>query len=216
MKRRTHLTFYFAVPALIIAVGLGAYFAVDGFFANPRDGTSNAARAVAIQARAAPDSSEGPPAPDFALERLNGEMFRLSDHRGKVVAINFWATWCPPCREEIPDLIDVQKKMKGEVLFVGVALDKGSPEKVRAFAEEFGINYPIIIDDGRVVEKYGPILGIPTTFFVSPNGHVPVKAVGLLTRENLRPVLKALIEGGELEHLKPPFRRIRHPFGIKR
>lgn len=154
-----------------------------------------------------------PEVPDFALKQLNGETFRLSDHRGNVVAINFWATWCPPCREEIPDLIELQEEMNEEVLFVGVSLDEGGPEKVRTFAEEFGINYPIVIDDGTVAQKYGPIRGIPTTFLVDREGRVRVRSIGLLTKENLRPVLRALVRGEELGKVRPPFRHVEGPLG---
>lgn len=152
-------------------------------------------------------------APDFALERLNGKTFRLSDQRGTVVAINFWATWCPPCRKEMPEFIELQDKMEGEVLFVGVSLDKEGPEKVRTFTEAIGVNYPIVIDDGTVTKKYGPIAGIPTTFLVDREGQVRVQAMGRLTKEDLRPVLKALAEGRKLENIKPPFRPVRRPLG---
>ena len=194
MKASPSKSVCFAVLALTLFAGIGAY-------AFTKDVSSEKQAA-----NAAPEADSL--APDFALERLSGETFRLSDHRGKVVAINFWATWCPPCREEIPDLIAVQEQMRGDVLFVGVSLDKGSPDKVRAFAERFGINYPVVIDDGRVLEKYGPIPGLPTTFFIGPGGRVRVEAIGLLTKENMRPVLGALAEGRELEHLEPPFRRV--------
>ena len=203
MKIFSSNSLYVAALALVALAGMGAYAFANGgaLLGNPSSGAARATGTVA------PDTSGGSLAPDFALERLSGETFHLSDHRGKVVAINVWATWCPPCREEIPDLIEVQKQMRGEVLFVGVSIDKGGPEKVRAFAEEFGINYPVVIDDGTVVRKYGPMPGIPTTIFVGPRGKVRTRAIGLLTEENVRPVLKALAEGEELKNLEPPFQR---------
>ena len=200
MKASPSKPIYLAVLAFAMFAGIGAYAFTKGVSSEKQ-----AAKAATGPA-AVPEADSL--APDFALERLNGETFRLSDHRGQVVAINFWATWCPPCREEIPDLIAVQEEMRDDVLFVGVSLDKGSPDKVRVFAERFGINYPVVIDDGRVLEKYGPIPGIPTTFFVGPGGRLRAKAIGLLTKENVRPVLRALAEGRKLEHLEPPFRRV--------
>ena len=199
-----------AALAVVVLVGIGAYVYVEGV------GTKTQADRAAKTASSADSLEEDPLeadglAPDFSLQQLGGETFRLSDHRGKVVAINFWATWCPPCREEIPDLVALQNEMQGEVLFVGVSLDKGDPETVRAFADEFGINYPLVIDDGSVLEKYGPIPGLPTTFFVGPGGRLRVQALGLLTEENLRPMLQALAEGEEPENLEPPFRRVRRP-----
>ncbi|MCS3676312.1 peroxiredoxin [Salinibacter ruber] len=157
-----------------------------------------------------------PKAPDFALERLNGETFRLSEHRGTVVVINFWATWCPPCRKEVPDFVDLQKSMTGEVLFVGVSLDEGGAEKVRDFTEKFGVNYPVVIDDGTVAKKYGPIPVIPTSFVVDPKGRVRLRSVGLLTKETLRPVLRALVRGETLGTVAPPFQRVGDRFGAKR
>lgn len=99
------------------------------------------------------------------------------------------------------------------MLFLGVSLDKGGREKVRAFAEEFGINHPIVIDDGTVAQKYGSIRGIPTTFLVDREGHARLRLIGLLTKENLRPVLRALVRGEELGKVRPPFRHVEGPLG---
>ena len=148
-------------------------------------------------------------APNFELERLGGGTFRLSDQRGKVVVLNVWATWCPPCREEIPDLITIQDDMREQVVVVGVSIDTGDPADVQAFAEEFGINYPVVIDDGTITEKYGPILGIPTTFLIDGSGHLQLKASGMVTREQLRPVLERLVAGEVIDEAVPRFQRIR-------
>jgi peroxiredoxin len=165
------------------------------------------------QEQAEEDSSAPPEAPDFTLERLSGETFRLSDQRGTVVVINFWATWCLPCRKEIPDFIELQQSMKGDVLFVGVSLDKRGKEKVRAFADGLDVNYPIVIDDGAATEKYGPIPVIPTSFVVGRDGRVRLQSVGLLTKKKLRPVLRKLAGGGRLGAVEPPFRRVDGPLG---
>ncbi len=148
-------------------------------------------------------------APDFELERLNGETFRLSEHRGKVVVLNIWATWCTPCREEVPDLVSIQKEMRDAVVVVGVSIDTGDADEVRSFAEEFGINYPVVIDDGTVTERYGPILGIPTTFLIDGSGYLQLKASGMITSEQLRPVLERLIAGEVIDEPVPRFQRIR-------
>lgn len=191
-------------PALVTAVFIVLAVLVGGYVA-AKGGLSNASSA-------SDTSYEGQPAPDFALEQLDGRTFRLSDQRGKVVAVNFWATWCTPCREEIPDFTGLQEEMKEDVLFVGVSLDKGGPEAVRSFAEEFDINYPIVIDDGTAVEKYGPIGGIPSTFLIDRDGRVRLQAMGLLTEENLRPVLQTLVQDEALEEVHPPFRHVQHTF----
>jgi cytochrome c biogenesis protein CcmG/thiol:disulfide interchange protein DsbE len=132
-------------------------------------------------------------APDFTLEKMNGEPFTLSDHEGQVVVLNIWATWCPPCREEIPDFIEIQHEMRDEgVLFVGVSMDKEGWEVVRPFAQEYNINYPIVVDDGTVSRKYGPFRAVPTTFIINKKGKVAYVALGMLNKATLKPVLEKL------------------------
>lgn len=139
-------------------------------------------------------SQPGTPAPDFALTTLSGETFRLSAQRGRVVVLNFWATWCPPCRYEIPDFVALQEEFgPEEVLFVGVSLDQGGPEGVAHFARQMGINYPIAIDDGAANAAYGPILSLPTTFLIDRNGEVQGYAPGMVTRDLLKPAIETLI-----------------------
>lgn len=129
-------------------------------------------------------------APDFTLETMEGEPFTLSSHEGKVVVLNIWATWCPPCREEIPDFIELQDEMEeDDVLFVGVSVDEEGWEVVRPFAKEFGINYPLVVDNGDIYQKYGPFHGIPTTFLINKKGQVEYMAPGMLTKDILKPIL---------------------------
>lgn len=132
-------------------------------------------------------------APDFTLKNKAGESFTLSEHEGKVVVLNIWATWCPPCREEIPDFIDIQKEMRDDdVLFVGVSIDRRGWEVVRPFAKKYGINYPIVVDDGAVRQKYGPFRGIPTTFIINREGKVEYVAPGMIRKQRLKPILQKL------------------------
>lgn len=132
-------------------------------------------------------------APDFTLETMNGDMFTLSEHEGKVIVLNIWATWCPPCREEIPDFIELQEEMEEDgVLFVGVSVDETGWDVVRPFAKEFKINYPLVVDDGAVREKYGPFQGIPTTFFINKEGKVEYVAPGMVSKETIEPILEEL------------------------
>lgn len=134
-------------------------------------------------------------APDFTLERMNGDTFRLSDHRGKIVVVNFWATWCPPCRQEIPDFVKMQDDLGDEgVLFVGVSEDEEGFEVVRPFAEEMEINYPLVVDDGSVAPKYGGVYALPTTFIVGPEGNVRYSRAGMVPERLLRPQLEELLE----------------------
>ncbi|TYP92138.1 Peroxiredoxin [Fodinibius salinus] len=132
-------------------------------------------------------------APDFTLKTMSGDSFTLSDHKGKVVVLNFWATWCGPCRKEIPDFMELYKELKDEgVLFAGISLDEEGWEKVRPYANDMNINYPIMVDDGNVSRKYGPIRAIPTTLIINKKGRVEYVAPGMLTKEKLKPILTKL------------------------
>jgi len=134
-------------------------------------------------------------APDFALPTLSGDTFRLDDHRGEVVVLNFWATWCPPCRREIPDFVSLQRDLGDQGLqFVGVALERSAgPEQVQAFADKMGINYPIGLGDGTIAKKYGGVRGLPMTFVIGPNGEIRRHIPGMTTEDRLRPVLESLL-----------------------
>lgn len=134
------------------------------------------------------------PAPDFTLTDMEGNPFTLSDHRGSVVVLNIWATWCPPCREEIPDFMELQEEMGDEgVLFLGVSIDDEGWEVVEPFVNEMQINYPQVVDDGTVVNLYGPIVGVPMTFLINREGYVEGYAPGMLHKDRLQPILEVLV-----------------------
>jgi len=123
---------------------------------------------------------------DFTLLDLKGEEVSLSDFEGKIVVLNFWATWCPPCKAEIPDFIEICKLYEDrDVQFVGVSVDK-SVEDLKKFVNDFNINYPILIDN--TIDNVSPrwkISGIPTTFILSKNGKVLSFNVGMMARAQL-------------------------------
>ena len=115
-------------------------------------------------------------APDFTLVDLDGNKHTLSDYRGKVVIIDFWATYCPPCRLEIPHFIQFYNDYKDDGLIIlGIGLD--GETKLKPFSKEYGINYPILIGDLATVGKYG-VRPIPTTFFIDRNGEIKNKIIG--------------------------------------
>lgn len=121
-------------------------------------------------------------APEFNLQDLNGKNVKLSDFKGKVVIINFWATWCPPCKAEIPDFIELYKTyQKKGLVILGIALDNKS--KVEKFVKDNNVNYPILLGDQEVSNLYGGITGIPTTFIVDRKGNIKNVYVGLRTKE---------------------------------
>ncbi len=141
-------------------------------------------------------------APDFALPTLDGNTFRLSDHRGKVVLLNFWATWCAPCRAEIPDFIKLQQEIgKDKLLIVGISLDEEGESVVRPFVEKMGINYPVVIDDGSVAKLYGGVYAIPTTVIVDPAGKIFRRFEGMTNEASLRRLLAPLL-GEEAENVQ--------------
>lgn len=119
----------------------------------------------------------GEQAPDFSLNDINGNTVNLSSFSGKAVALNFFAGWCPPCRSEIPDFIELEKTYgdKGFTI-IGVALT--SAGDAREFAGKMGINYPILVDDGKVSEIYGPVRSIPTTFIINKGGKIAKIYIG--------------------------------------
>lgn len=132
-------------------------------------------------------------APNFSLETRNGDTFTLQEHEGKVVVLNIWATWCGPCRKEIPDFIELHGQMKDEgVIFAGVSVDENGWADVRPYAEKMEINYPIMVADGTFSRKYGPFRAIPTTFIINKLGKVEYVGAGMLTKEKLQPILKKL------------------------
>lgn len=146
------------------------------------------------RATAKGDDPSGP-APSWALKGLDGREVKSSDFGGKVVVLNFWATWCPPCRAEIPDFVEKQKKHEqAGLVFVGVSLDEGGTENVKAFVEKQGINYPIVMGTPEVVEAFGGIEGIPTTFLIDRKGNIREKIVGQERSEVLEKKLQQLLE----------------------
>jgi peroxiredoxin len=132
-------------------------------------------------------------APDFELKGLDGKTVKLSEYRGKVVILDFWATWCPPCREEIPHFIKLQKELGDEGLaIIGVSLDQ-TDSPVKSFIKEHGINYPVVMGDRNLASKYGGVRAIPTTFVIDKKGEIAKKYVGYKSEEVFR---------GDYEELK--------------
>lgn len=131
------------------------------------------------KASAVVEEHKAPVAPDFVLKDLNGDMVQLSSFRGKVVILDFWATWCGPCRMEIPNFVELQDEYGDDKLVIlGVSVDQGDLSVVPKFAEANKINYPILFHTPQVVGMYGGIQSIPTTFTIDKSGRVRDMAVG--------------------------------------
>lgn len=133
-------------------------------------------------------------AQDFSVELVNGESFQLSDQKGKVVLMNIWATWCAPCREETPELVDLYTEYRDQGLVVlGVSIDEQGRSVVDPFMEKYEVNYPMVIDDGRIMDKYGPTMGIPTTYIIGKERNLRYFAVGAVTIKELKPRIEELL-----------------------
>jgi len=149
---------------------------------------------VEAKTKSTEDRSHEIKAPDFKLATLNGQEFNLSDFKGKVILLNFWGTWCPPCRKEIPDLIKLQSKHNQDGLeIVGITLNSGSASAIQKFADKKNINYTILtdIDDDEtylVTLKYGRAVGqqisaVPTTLIIDREGYIVKGYIGPRSEE---------------------------------
>jgi len=134
-------------------------------------------------------------APDFSLESLDGKTLRLSDLRGKAVLLNFWATWCGPCKIEMPWFVDLQKQYGSQGLqIVGVAMDDASKEDIGKFAKDMGVNYPILIGKESVGDQYGGVPALPETFLMSRDGKIVDKIIGLRGKADIEEAVKKALD----------------------
>jgi thiol-disulfide isomerase/thioredoxin len=141
----------------------------------------------------------GKTAPDFALESLDGKTVHLSDFRGKAVLLNFWATWCEPCKVEMPWFVDLQKRYGPEGLaIVGVAMDDSGKETIANFAKDMGVNYPVLLGKEAVGDQFGGIPYLPVSFYIDRNGQVVGQVAGLKGRGEIEDYIK-----DALNHAKP-------------
>jgi peroxiredoxin len=148
----------------------------------------------------APPGPSAKSAPSFTLQDLNGKTVSLSDFKGKVVVLDFWATWCPPCVKEIPHFIELYEQYKDQAFaMVGISVDLEGVSVVKSFARKYKINYPILMADGQVANAYGGITGIPTTFVIDKAGNIRQKYIGYRDKAVFEADIKTL-----LAEAKPP------------
>ena len=143
----------------------------------------------------------GKQAPDFELETLDGKKVKLSDYKGKAVLLNFWATWCGPCKIEMPWFVQFEKDYRDQGFeIVGVAMDDSKKEAIADFAKEMGVNYTILRGKESVGELYGGVMGLPTSFYIGRDGKIVGEHQGLNSRSDIEDKIKAaLAQGGQTQ-----------------
>lgn len=158
-------------------------------------GCSKAEPGAQAVSNAACDQNARPANLDFVVKDMNGEDVRLADFKGKVVLLNFWATWCGPCKYEIPAFVELQDKYRDQgVVFLGLSVDD-PVEMLKPFAEKYKMNYPVLVGLGRddVQEAFGPVWGIPVTFMISRDGSLCKRHMGIGTKEQFEKEIQALL-----------------------
>jgi peroxiredoxin len=191
----------FVLPLLIVATIVGVLFYVEqqrGGGSNAGDGAFGVVELPAEKNTTgrSPSTEIGRAAPDFLLETPDGGQLRFSDLRGKPVIVNFWASWCTPCRKEMPEIVRAYTEHQAAGLQI-VAVDlQENAEQVRSFADEFGMTFPIVIDrTGSVGAAWrigGPVQGIPSSYFIDADGVVRARVFGPMTEQEIAEHLAAV------------------------
>jgi len=139
------------------------------------------------------DATEDKPAPNFALKDMNGQTVHLSDYAGKVVVLNFWATWCPPCRKELPDFAELQQEYGSKGLqMLGIALDEEGLAKVKPFVDAAQMPYPVLLPNSTII-PYGEMNVIPVTFLIDRKGILRTHYVGMRQKGVLEQMIRPLL-----------------------
>jgi len=133
--------------------------------------------------------SSGAQAQGFSFKDTAGKIHSLSDYRGKWVLVNFWATWCPPCLEEIPDLVSLYESRK-DVMVIGIVMDYRDPKTVLKFVDSLAISYPIVFGNKSIVAQIGPVSMLPTTYLFNPAGRPAAYKVGIISRKSLEDFMR--------------------------
>jgi thiol-disulfide isomerase/thioredoxin len=183
--------------ALLMALGIAGYSLRR---AKAAAGNLAAAKAAAQDSAGPTDAAkvirfvkDPEPEPVTQARDLDGNAISLDAWKGKVVIVNFWATWCPPCREEIPEMIALQTKYKDKLQILGVSEDDDPPAKVQKFAQQHGMNYPIVMYTDQIVGAWGGVPALPTSFVVDTQGRVVTKHMGLKDEATYDREIRALL-----------------------
>jgi len=178
------------LPALCMALALPLLVLA----CKPARETPAPASADADDAAASAATSTAVPAPAFSLLDLEGKRVELAQFKGQVLVIDFWATWCPPCRDAIPELIAMKKKYGPRGFdIVGISMDENPARVVPPFIEHYGINYPVVMADAQVPSDFGGIYGLPTTFIVDRNGNIAQRYIGYVDLKVIEKEIEGLL-----------------------
>jgi peroxiredoxin len=173
------------VAGMIIGAMIGAYI---------QHTHDLAATAHGLQLR--PAHNENQMAPDFQLFSLDGRQVKLSDYRGKAVLLNFWASWCGPCKVEMPWFGELQDRYRTQGLeVIGVAADSEDKAKIKSFVEKMHVNYTILVGTDEVSDAYGGIQGLPTSFYINRDGRIVRQVAGLISEEDMETNIKEALKG---------------------
>ena len=132
---------------------------------------------------------------NYTVKDMNGADVHLASFKGKVILLNFWATWCHPCKEEIPDLVALQTQYKDDIVVLGFSIDD-KPEELKEYAAKYQMNYPVLVGAGHenIQEAYGPMWGVPVTVVIGRDGRIAKKQSGIRTLEQFDTEIKRLLE----------------------
>ena len=178
-----------------VAVALGLLWAASDLSQQPPPDEELSSAATAAPEDADETKVVGKMAPlEYTVKDMNGADVRLSSFKGKVILLNFWATWCHPCKEEIPDLVALQTQYKNDIVVLGFSIDD-KPEELKEYAAKFQMNYPVLVGNGRddVQDAFGPLWGIPVTVFIDRDGKIAKKHSGIASKEQFEQEIKALL-----------------------
>jgi thiol-disulfide isomerase/thioredoxin len=183
------------VLGIVIVVVAGMLY-LGAYNSHPGSGSASAA---VVKGKLTGDPV-GKMAPDFELKTLEGKPLRLSDYRGKAVLLNFWATWCGPCKIEMPWFVDLQKKYGPQGLqIVGVAMEDTDVADIKKFTQEMGVNYPVARGREAVGEAYGGVMGLPTSFYIGRDGSIVEQSAGLIGKDEIEKHIQAALAKGAAE-----------------
>ena len=171
------------IALIVIISALTVFLGCSKSNSNVNEKNKTASPQNASMTQTTGTNSANQTAPDFTLTDTKGKKVSLSDYKGKVVILDFWATWCPPCRRGIPDLISIKKEYKNKIAIIGVSLDVDTKKNVVPFIKTYGINYPVVYATNQVVRDYGNIDAIPTSFVIDKDGKIVNQHVGLTPKE---------------------------------